>query len=191
MTTTQHDHAPARPAAAGIPAAGIPAPGIPAPEIPAPRFPAPHIPAQRQAPPVRVAPLPRRRDRRRWPVTVGGLAAGLALGTLGVLGGAETATTEQGVATPAPDGWVANVSVPGRVRTSFGDGAWQVGVDVEAGTYTTAGAVDPDCVHALRTTATVGVPLQGAGHPGPATVVLTEEDGWFVTSGCATWYRAG
>ena len=37
----------------------------------------------------------------------------------------------------ASGGYVANVSVPGRVLTSFGDGAWQIGVDVEPGTYTT------------------------------------------------------
>jgi hypothetical protein len=134
----------------------------------------------------------RRRTQQPWPVTVGGLVAALALGTLAALGTADEPTTRPATATPASDeGFVANVSVPGRVLTSFGDGTWQVGVDVAPGTYTTAGAVDPDCRHAVRTSASVDDPPEGSGDPGPAAVVLDEDDGWFVTSGCATWRRSG
>ncbi len=118
--------------------------------------------------------------------------AALALGTLAALGTADDPTAKPATAAPAADeGFVANVSVPGRVLTSFGDGTGQVGVDVARGTYTTAGAVAPDCRHAVRTSANVGDPVEGSGDPGPVTVVLGENDGWFVTAGCATWRRTG
>lgn len=144
------------------------------------------IPLQRQAPPARVVPVvvPKPRARRPWPVTVGGLAAGLAIGSVGVIAAVQAVPAQT---SPTSGGFVANVSVPGRVLTSFGDGTWQIGVDVEPGTYTTTGA-DPTCRHALQPSRTGGAEAVGRG---PATVVLTEADGWFDTSGCATWKRAG
>lgn len=140
------------------------------------------IPAQRQASPVRIPAPAAPRARRRWPVAVGGLAAGLAVGTAGAIGAVEATTTH---ATPVPVGSrvvVANVSVPGRVLTAFGDGTWQVGVDVAPGTYASAGGAD--CHHARST-------RSGADGGGPTTVVLTARDGWFTTAGCATWQRTG
>ena len=146
------------------------------------------IPLQRQAPPARVVPVvvPKPRARRPWPVTVGGLAAGLAIGSVGVISAVQAVPTQT---PPVTGGFVANVSVPGRVLTSFGDGTWQIGVDVEPGTYTTAGAGTSSCRHALQPSRTGEA--TGAVGRGPATVVLTETDGWFDTSGCATWKRAG
>ena len=97
--------------------------------------------------------------------------------------------TPDTTAPAAPSGgYVANVSVPGRVMTSFGDGTWQIGVDVEPGTYTAGRAADPACHHALRNSRT-GTKV--AEDWGSSTVVLTEADGWFQTSGCATWKRSG
>jgi hypothetical protein len=110
---------------------------------------------------------------------------------VGGIGAVQAATTDAAPPAAASGGYVANVSVPGRVLTSFGDGTWQIGVDVEPGTYTTAGAVDPICHHALRRTRTGGDRAEAGADHGPATVVLTEADGWFETSGCATWKRAG
>ena len=50
--------------------------------------------------------------------------------------------------TPEPRVAFAGIqSVPVRELTSFGDGTWQVGVDVLPGTYTSA--VGPDCRHAF------------------------------------------
>jgi hypothetical protein len=151
----------------------------------APALSALDIPAQRQASPVRVPAPAAPRARRRWPVAVGGLAAGLAVGTAGAIGAVEATTTH---AAPVPVGSrvvVADVSVPGRVQTTFGDGTWQVGVDVEPGTYASAGGTD--CHHALRSTRS-GADGDGGGG---TTVVLGAQDGWFATSGCATWHRAG
>src|SRR5689334_18933594 len=99
--------------------------------------PVPIVPAS----PTRVAPagtarptrvLPGRAGplRRRWPAAVGGLAAGLTLGTVGAMGAvfALSATSPAWSARPstAPTAAQAslspNVSVPGRVLTAFGDG---------------------------------------------------------------------
>jgi hypothetical protein len=149
--------------------------------------------------PTRVAPARTEPLRRRWPAAVGGLAAGLTLGTVGAVGAvfALSATTViTTAAVPASAVSAAslspNVSVPGRVLTAFGDGTWQVGVDIAPGTYMTAGAVDgTTCSHALRTTRSGGKLTANSTGPGGATVVLAAVDGWFATSGCATWTRVG
>jgi hypothetical protein len=150
--------------------------------------------------PTRVAPARAQPLRRRWPAAVGGLAAGLTMGTVGAVGAvfALSATTVVTTTAAVPASAVSaaslspNVSVPGRVLTAFGDGTWQVGVDVAPGTYMTAGAVDgTTCSHALRTTRTGGKLTASSTGPGRATVVLAAVDGWFATSGCATWTRVG
>lgn len=160
-------------------------------------LPTAEIPLQRQAPPLEVVPValpaPRipaapPRARQHWPVAVSVIAAGLAVGAIGVM---QAATTDTAPPAAASGGFVANVSVPGRVLTSVGDGTWQIGVDVEPGTYTTSGAVDSTCHHALRPTRTGGGVVDATDGLGPATVVLAEADGWFETSGCATWRRVG
>jgi hypothetical protein len=168
-------------------------------------LPTAEIPLQRQAPPAQVAPaalptapavpptapaVPHARQPR--PVATYVIAVGLAVGMAGALGAVQAATPDATPPGAAPGGgYVANVSVPGRVLTSFGDGTWQIGVDVEPGTYTTAGAVDPTCRHALHRTRAGADRVEAGAEQGPATVVLTEADGWFETSGCATWKRAG
>jgi hypothetical protein len=155
------------------------------------RLPIGGIPAQRTAPPVRVLPAATARRGRRWPYAVGAVAAGLAVGAAGVAGAAGAVTTRTAPPPAASGGYVANVSVPGRILTSFADGTWQVGVDVAPGTYRTGGAVDAVCHHAVRRTRSGGDVVRRAAGPGPATVVLAEADGWFATAGCATWRRVG
>jgi hypothetical protein len=162
-------------------------------------LPTAEIPLQRQAPPVLVAPAAPRttspttpavpRPRRGRPISTYLIAAGLVVGTMGALGAVQATMPDTTPRAATSGGYVANVSVPGRVLTSFGDGTWQIGVDVEPGTYTTAGAVDPTCRHSLRRTRTGGA--TEVVDRGPATVVLTEADGWFATVGCATWKRTG
>src|SRR4051812_30524555 len=153
-------------------------------------LPTAEIPVQRQAPPVEVGLLvpptapavPRPRQPR--PVATYVIAAGLAVGMVGGVGAVQAATTDSAPPAAASGGYVANVSVPGRVLTSFGDGTWQIGVDVEPGTYTTTGAGGPSCRHALGRTRT-GAKI--AARRGSTTIVLTEADGWFDTAGCAMW----
>ena len=126
-------------------------------------LPTAEIPVQRQAPPVEVGlavppqapPTPAvPRPRQPRPVATYVIAAGLAVGMVGGIGAVQAATTDTGPPAAGSGGYVANVSVPGRVLTSFGDGTWQVGVDVEPGTYTTTGAGGPTCRHALGRTRT-------------------------------------
>jgi hypothetical protein len=160
-------------------------------------LPTAEIPVQRQAPPVEVGlavppqapPAPAvPRPRQPRPVATYVIAAGLAVGMVGGTGAVQAATTDTAPPGVASGGYVANVSVPGRVLTSFGDGTWQVGVDVEPGTYTTTGAGGPTCRHGLGRTRTSA---KIAERSGSATVVLTEADGWFDTAGCAMWTRTG
>ena len=152
------------------------------------------IPAQRSAPPQdtpKPAVMPRQRPAAVWGV-VAGMAAGAAVTlTAAAIAGAPAvvpAPTTAARQTPEPRiAFAGTVSVPGRVLTSFGDGSWQVGVDVAPGTYTTVGGLD--CRHALRVAVTGGDIAASAVEPDPATVVLTEDSGYFETSGCATWRR--
>ena len=78
------------------------------------------------------------------------------------------------------------MTVPARELAAFGDGTWQVGVDIMPGTYTSTGG--PDCRYALRAAVTGGDIASAIGSE-PATVALTEGDGYVQTSGCATWRR--
>ena len=127
-----------------------------------------------------------------------GVVAGMAAGAAGTLVAAAIVSAPAVV--PAPDAapretpeprvaFAGTVSVPGRELTSFGDGTWQVGVDVLPGTYATVGGVD--CRHAFSAAVTGSDIVKSAVAPGPATVVLAEDDGWFATSGCSTWTRVG
>lgn len=122
----------------------------------------------------------------------------MAVGAAGTLAAAAIMTAPAVVPAPAvtprevPEPHVAfagTVSVPGRELTSFGDGTWQVGVDVLPGTYTSAGG--PDCRHAFRAAVTGSDIVAGTVDPGPAAVVLAEASGYFDTAGCGTWTRVG
>ena len=154
------------------------------------------IPAPRVAPPPETfasepAMLPRPRPAAVWAV-VAGMAAG-AVGTLtaAVIVTAPVALPHTAPAPPpVPEPRVAfdgSVTVPGRELTAFGDGTWQVGVDVVPGTYTSTGG--PDCRYALRAAVTGGDIAASTVGPGPATVVLAAGTGYVETSGCATWRR--
>lgn len=155
------------------------------------------IPAQRSAPPAETplpapAVMPRPRPAAVWSV-VTGMAAGAA-GTLAAAAimSAPAVVPAPAITTPRPPeprvAFAGTVSVPGRELTSFGDGTWQVGVDVAAGTYTTTGGLG--CRHALKP-AVSGAAIVESASQGPDTVVLTDDSGWFETTGCTTWRQAG
>ncbi len=158
--------------------------------------PAAAIPAQRGVPPTEIgmpepAAVPRQRSVAVWSV-VAGMAAG-AIGTLtaaAIVSAPAVVPVPQAVAREIPEPRVAfagTVSVPGRELTSFGDGTWQVGIDVAPGTYTTTGG--PDCRYALRPAATGADIVGNTVSPNPSTVVLSNDSGYFATSGCTTWRR--
>ena len=150
------------------------------------------IPAQRGAPPPETVAsagpvLPDRRPAAAW-----GVVAGMAVGAAGTLAAAVIASaTSPPAAAVVPEPRVAfagTVSVPGRELTAFGDGTWQVGVDVVPGTYASTGGVE--CRHAVTGADLARAALaRAAPSPGGATVELARGSGWFATSGCATWTR--
>ena len=160
--------------------------GVAAAAIPAPRF-AP--PSETLAPAPAVLPRPRQ-------AAVWGVVAGMAAGAVGTLTAAVIVTAPAALPYPAlepppvPEPRVAfdgTVTVPGRELTAFGDGTWQVGVDVVPGMYTSTGG--SDCRYALRPAVTGRDIAASTVGQGPATVVLTEDAGYVETSGCATWRR--
>jgi hypothetical protein len=154
------------------------------------------IPTPRVAPPPETfAPEPAMLPRPR-PAAVWGVVAGMAAGAVGTLTAAVIVTAPVALPhtapapPPVPEPRVAfdgSVTVPGRELTAFGDGTWQVGVDVVPGTYTSTGG--PDCRYALRAAVTGGDVAASTVGPGPATVVLAADTGYVETSGCATWQR--
>ena len=158
--------------------------------------PAAVIPAQRGAPPPEtLAPEPAVMPRQR-PAAVLAVVAGMAAGAAGTLVAAAIVSAPAVVPAPqaapgqTPEPRVAfagTVSVPGRELASFGDGTWQVGVDVLPGAYTSAGG--PDCRHAFSAAVTGSDIVQSAVTEGPATVLLADGGGFFETSGCGTWTR--
>jgi hypothetical protein len=159
--------------------------------------PAPAIPAQRKAPVAEaVVPEPDVLAHQE-PAAVWGVVAGMAAGAAGTLVAAAivaapAVVASEDAARQVPEPRFAlggNVSVPGRESTTFGDGTWQVGVDVVPGTYATVGG--GDCRHALRPAATGRDIVHSAVGLGPATVILADDGSWFWTSGCGTWTRVG
>jgi hypothetical protein len=160
--------------------------GVAAAAIPAPRV---------ASPPETFAPEPALLPRPR-PAAVWGVVAGMAAGAVGTLTAAVIVTAPAALPHTAPEpppvpeprvAFDGTVTVPGRELTAFGDGAWQVGVDVVPGTYTSTGGAD--CRYALRAAVTGGDIAASTVAQGPATVVLAPDTGYVETSGCATWQR--
>lgn len=78
-------------------------------------------------------------------------------------------------------------------KTSFGDGVYQVGVDIQAGTYKTAGPSDPNeadsCYYKRLSdlTGNDGSIIDSELVNGPATVQILPTDAGFSSDGCQTW----
>jgi hypothetical protein len=66
---------------------------------------------------------------------------------------------------------------------SFSDGLFQVGKDIQPGTYHTTGA--PDCYYALLGSSDTGNIISNQLSAGPQTVVINSP--WFDSEGCGTW----
>ena len=95
------------------------------------------------------------------------------------------------------DEWVeqtANARQTVSPQTSFGDGSYEVGVDIAPGTYRTAGpaAGMPICSYARLRTAGASYTdasqvLQLENVMGPAVVTIQPSDGGFFSQLCETW----
>jgi hypothetical protein len=173
---------------------------------------APGVPAQRQAPPG-PPPLPEpERPPRRWPWALGGLTLGLLVGG-GIGATAFAATTVVAsapvertitIAAPAPPPQIVTVTVPAPTPepvaaapagplTAFGDGVWEVGVDVVPGKYKTAGTDSYGCYYARlqHNDGSISDIISNGFGQGPVTVTIKDSDGYFETSGCVDWTKAG
>ncbi|WP_142104538.1 hypothetical protein [Pseudonocardia cypriaca] len=98
---------------------------------------------------------------------------------------APAATVLPAPAPPAPSGPL----------TTFGDGTWEVGVDIVPGKYKTSGPAPSgfgNCYHARLKTGdgSVGDILDNNNSKGPVTVTIKESDGYFESQGCADWVKA-
>jgi hypothetical protein len=81
---------------------------------------------------------------------------------------------------------------PAGPRTTFGDGTWEVGVDIAPGKYKTpgpqTGGVIDNCYYARRSEPDgfQGI-ISNNNSDGPSTVELTDEVAYFETNGCQDW----
>lgn len=91
-------------------------------------YPAPYYPAPKK--------------RRVWPWVVGALVFLLVVGSCAAaLGGNEETPRTTNLGAPVvPSTPETTPEAPSGPKTSFGDGTWVVGEDIEPGTYKTAGA---------------------------------------------------
>jgi hypothetical protein len=173
----------------------------------------PTIPAQRQPPPGPSPPEEPPRAPRRWPWAVGGIVLGLLAG--GVVGAlafatitvvasppvertitvaappppAETIT----VTVPAPPPEAPAAAAPAGPLSTFGDGVWEVGVDIVPGKYKTSGTDSYGCYYARlkNNDGSISDIISNGFGQGPVTVTIKDGDGYFETSGCIDWVRAG
>lgn len=93
--------------------------------------------------------------------------------------------------TPAPVPTSPEGARPGGA-TSFGDGTWRVGVDIEPGTYRAVS--ESDRCHWERLSGFGGayeevIEWDSAYDPGPVIVSIDPTDAGFTTTGCGTWTR--
>ena len=74
--------------------------------------------------------------------------------------------------------------------TSFGDGLFQVGRDVQPGTYREIQPVG-NCYYAKLRSDTTSDIIDNANTTGPATVSLAAPVAYFQSRGCGTWTKIG
>jgi hypothetical protein len=171
----------------------------------------PVIPRQRgpvDPPPPPAAPA---EPPRRWPWAAGGAALGLlAGGAVGALAWSTTTVVASPpvertitVTAPAPPPEVITVTAPAPTPdpvaaptgplTTFGDGVWEVGVDIAPGKYKTTGTDSYGCYYARlqHNDGTVEDIISNGFGQGPVTVTVKPTDGYFETSGCVDWTKVG
>jgi hypothetical protein len=176
------------------------------------------IPAQRPAP-APMPPVPAPKQRRRWPWALGGLVVGLVIG-VSAHGGSAPATTA--AATPAPARASAPAPIPAPTvapatqapavvaapttvapapaapagpATSFSDGVYEVGTDIAAGKYKTAGSGGTDildsCYYEIGDgSGRLGGIDKNDNLVGPGVVTL-KKGKVFTTRGGCTWTKSG
>ena len=99
-------------------------------------------------------------------------------------------------AIPDFEAWQARNSAPAPTGpvTTFGEGTFEVGTDIEPGTYKTAGPASGWMKYCYweRQSATDGEfssIIANEGGEGPTTVTISPNDAAFKTSGCEAWMK--
>ncbi|WP_051343141.1 hypothetical protein [Pseudonocardia spinosispora] len=149
-----------------------------------------HIPTQRSASPVPPSPTPPSEPDAPTPPHRPQVAIGLkvALGAaVGLLAGLVIGSSGAGQAAPAPQ-QAAISAIP------EGGGRFQVGTDLEPGTYQTSGPDDTSstgCYYARLKSGDGSLDdiLDNYVSQGPMTVVIPRTDGFFQTTGCDAWTK--
>lgn len=128
-----------------------------------------------------------------------GIAGIVAIGVIANLGGGSGTPTSRTVATEsAPRPTTPAPTTPARPvgpQTSFGDGTWIVGADIEPGTYRSTGAqegVFEFCSYSrLRDASSDGDTLSWgtANANEPIVIAIKASDGAFKSAGCATFTK--
>lgn len=142
------------------------------------------------------------RKRRTWPWIVGGALGGLILIVAIAAACAPTvptpnyparsvtpATVPAIAVPPPPPAPPATPAAPAGPRTTFGEGTWEVGVDIAPGKYKTTGTSGYGCYYARLKTGdgSMGDIIDNNISQGPATVTIKSTDGYFETNGCDSW----
>ena len=180
------------------------------------------IPTQRNAPPGLPVQAPKPpKSPRRWPWALGGVVVGLLVGgavataatpTAAVTATASTPARTVTVTAPPPPVRTVTVTVPAPPPetvtveappptaagpsgplTTFGEGTWEVGVDIAPGKYKTSGSTSSGCYYARlkQNDGSLGDIIDNNIQDGPMTVVIKSNDGYFETSGCEDWVKVG
>ena len=115
-----------------------------------------------------------------------------AIATAAMLTLAGCGTPGQGALAPVTRTVISTLTPPpppGQPNTMFGDGTFQVGVDIAPGTYRAAGG--GSCYWArLRSLNTSDI-INNNASPGPQVVGIQPSDAAFLTHDCGTWQRQG
>jgi hypothetical protein len=98
--------------------------------------------------------------------------------------GATPADVARGGSTAA----AVEAPTPAGPLTTFGDGKWEIGVDIAEGKYKTTGPASGSICYA-DTENDAGKIGQQEVAQGPVTMTIKKSDGYFKTSGCAEWKK--
>ncbi len=96
--------------------------------------------------------------------------------------------TPAGVASGGDTAAAVEASPPSGPLTTFGDGKWEIGVDIAEGKYKTTGPASGSICYA-DTENDAGKIGQQEVAQGPVTMTIKKSDGYFKTSGCAEWKK--
>ena len=153
-------------------------------------------------PPQYAPPAPPKKSKAKgcFGIGCGGLLAVVVIiGIVAVATGSKTATTSSGSSNPTVAS-TARAAAPVAAKpkgpaTSFsGDGDYQVGVDIKAGTYRSAGPGSDGLCYWERDSNASGDPsaiIDNDTPTGSAIVTIEPSDKYFKTSGCQEWTMAG